>query len=302
MALTQNKNTSWKLGAAGYGRMSCFSLGTNGAKAYDFSNVVLPITSGSADVTQAYVLEPQYYATMDETVAKDINLGRGTNSVSGSVSFEFTRGLIDNIFTISEVNTNNSLPFFARNRYLSIYIADGSNLVTMSKAVWSSFSLSAEANSLVTGNLSLDIFGSSIDISNPSNITVNPSNTDYYELEKYWQYGISGKGITGFNFDCSRSTSAVYLNNLLEGPSYYIVGKLEVEIKVDVLGHYELAEGDLAFALGKTKKMTLKNSYASSKSYSLGSTSNAGTTTYTLRGLHNTIGEVFTIEERTSDT
>lgn len=301
MALDQTKNTSWKLGAAGYGRISCFQQGANLAKAYDFMGVVLPVTSGSADVSSSYIIEPQYYAGFDSEVAKDINLGRGTNTVSGNVSFDMTRGLMENIFTITEANTNNSLPFFARNRYLSIYVADGANLISMPLAMWSSFSLEAPTNSLVTGSLSLSLFGDSIDIGTPSNISVNPSDTDSYELEKYWQYGKSDVNIDGFTFACSRSISPVFLNNMLAGPSYYLVGKIEVEITVSILGNHSFLDGsDISFALGRNRIMILKNAYASSRNYTLGSMNGAGSSSYTLKGLHNTIGEVFSIGERSA--
>ena len=210
-----------------------------------------------------------------------IVMGKGYHHFTGSISFDMTVQAVSSLITSQ---------FLSRNSEFPIYISDGHANFEMNKCKWSSFSLSASPNSLVTG--SINDFKEDLQTSSS---TAPYIFTD--DLLAYWQTGdvnTDKNFVESFTLTLSQTLTATHLNTpKLSMPAYIRCGALDVSLQItcweDWFSHNSIN-------IGPTK-ITLTNQLIESMEFSTGGPTDTGSHSYTMKAfsLTSSAEKLFTI-------
>ena len=247
---------------------------------------ILPMLSATYSRNCSVPTASTYHIPMDDSKRTTIRLGSGTYSYSGDISFEWTDQMASLIFGDSA--SSSSLPdFFSRRSFLDMVLCDGEGYIDIQGAVWSSFNLTGQTNSLISSSLSFSTcngYVKDIEVTDVTNGSSRPSwyNINNVDLEPYWQYG--EEGVESFTLSFSRQVQPIYLNETVwKGPSYLRVGMMEANFQLTC---WEEWFDTLSLTLGRKKKIVFNSSaFMSQRSYQFSGIQGNGTKTYTLNAL-----------------
>ena len=235
--------------------------------------IIVPLLSAEYSKSQNVPTATTFHTPLNTSTRSIIRLSSGTSSYSGSISFELTGRLANLIFTQE---------MMYRRNFLDIMICDGEATIPIVGAVWNSFTISANPNSIVNGSISFSSCNGYRE-----NIQVNNGNSppDFFDdlpnLAPYWQYG--AEGVESFSLSFSRSVNPIYLNEpVWIGPSYLRVGMLEANFQITC---WEKWFNHLTLQLGPRKITFNSSAFTSQRSYSFSGLSGNGVKSYTVNAL-----------------
>lgn len=249
------------------------------------SGTIFPMLSATYSRNCSVPTASTYHIPMDDSKRTTIRLGSGTYSYSGDVSFEWTDQMASLIFG-SSVSSDSLPDFFSRRSFLDMVLCDGEGYIDIQGAVWSSFNLTGQTNSLISSSLSFSTCNGYVKDIVVTDVTNGSSRPSWYDreidLEPYWQYG--EEGVESFTLSFSRQVQPIYLNETVwKGPSYLRVGMMEANFQLTC---WEEWFDTLSLTLGRKKKIVFNSSaFMSQRSYQFSGIQGNGTKTYTLNAL-----------------
>lgn len=225
-----------------------------GGGAYINGQPVL-ITSGniSQTVNEPVVLPYDMpHITGDGADRFDINLGDGTYSYNGSISFDYTLEAVEELITKT---------FLSRNSEFDVVIHNGDQSYQLNKCKWSSFTISVSPQSLVTGSISFQSTNG-----NKQVLEAYSGAIQYifdHELLAYWNTG--NEEIESFNISLNQGLTPVYLNGNQYNPAYIRGGAITGTIQVNAwerwLTHTSVKIANKNIAFSKFLKEAMEFTY-----------------------------------------
>lgn len=209
------------IGYGGYGKMAIRSL--NGIL---LREVIIHITGAQVTLTFNRPMETTYNAPPNQESRAQIPLGVGTCLMTGSINFDFSQNSINGL--IEE-------DFLCRNNRFDLYMCDGRVAYTITDCSWSSFTISASPQSLVTGSIAFTALNRN-DNGEPyayiDKQIIDNSISNYFkdELVAYWEAGAND--VESFTLTLNQEITPVYLNNKFIMPSYLRAGALSISANI----------------------------------------------------------------------
>lgn len=249
------------------------------------NKVFVPYISANVQRQHNVSFSNTYHVPFSDTPRSRIRMNQGTFTFQGSVDFELTENILEQILTKD---------FLSRTTFFDIVFHDGEKMIELGKNMWQSISFNVQVNSIPTCNisfLSLNNFNEEIQISSGwSTILVDSKDQPLM----YWQSGSSNDDflIQSFSITFNRQVTPVFLNNQLKTPSYLRAGIIDCSMQVQCFDQW-FDEASLKIG---SKKITLLNEYAESQSWSFSGNNETGMKSRTIKGTNYSSQQVFTIK------
>ena len=234
---------------------------------------ILPLLSAEYSKSSNVPTASTYDTPLSSSTRSAIRLSSGTDSYSGSLSFEMTRQLSNLIFKES---------FMRRRSFLDIRLCDGEAKIDILGAVWNSLSISGNSGQIISCSLG---FNSCNGFKENIQVEERPDLPERFlelpNVEPYWKYG--AEGAESFSLSFSRNVQPVYLNESdWKGPSYLKVGMLDVNFQIIC---WEKWFDHLSISLGNRKIKFNSSAFVSSRGYNFSGIQGNGTKSYSINAL-----------------
>lgn len=268
------------------------------------------------------------FQTDDEDKMKEvkssIRCGYGTVSFSGNIDFDMTYGALK-LLTADKNKTYGSM--FQRSSLFHVQFFDGMHTCTLYNCVWNSFSISCQANSLITGSLAFQSnngYCENLMITKNKDVTEEAGNgtsssqmLDFDQndlLIPYWQTAMD-KGydsvLTQFSIGFDKNVQPVFLNNIWRTPSYLKPGLITVNLNATYVDYYDpsnqstsssSSQNNIIINIGneeeKGKKITLNSAVLMNQAYNMSNMNDVGQKTYTWNAINlDNTKNLFSIED-----
>lgn len=220
------------IGYGGYGKISIHRLSGELLR-----EVIIHITGATVSLNFNRPMETTYNAPPNQESRAQIPLGVGTCLMTGTINFDFSQNSINGL--IQE-------DFLCRNNRFNIYMCDGRVAYTITDCSWSSFSINASPQSLVTGSIAFTALNKNNNGEPYAYIdkqVIDNSIGNYFkdELVAYWEAGAND--VESFALTLNQEITPVYLNNKFIMPSYLRSGALSISANIvswkDWIGMYD---------------------------------------------------------------
>lgn len=254
------------------------SLGYGGFASIDGQSVL--VTSGSLEKSITPVLIDPLSCPIDGNRFPLI-IGSGINAWTGSVAFDLT------LDSVSKIVSSN---FIKRNSVFDVVLCDGNKSYSAPSAKWSSITISASPNALVTCSVSFSYTNSKSDnfiTHSSSKISVDFDDP----LLSYWFTG--EEEVESFTLTFNKNLTPVYANGSPNNPLYLREGLINATMQVSAwdtwLSHQSLKIAD--------KTVSFSEAVQENTTFSYGGLNSTGTHSYTLKcvAVQGSSQEVLTI-------
>lgn len=233
---------------------------------------LLQVTNASISRTRNIPTVNSYYLPYlsSDGATSPIRLGDGTYTFTGELSFQMTKGVVDNLFKSD---------LFSRNSWFSLSLYDGRKEIGISNCVWSGININCAPGGTVTMSIS---YSSNNGYHTDFMISKNVSSISYDDndfLIPYWQCG--HENFLDFSISFSRNVTPVFLNNDLYVPSYLRPGLAEISLNATTLTYISSWGSEIDVKIGKSHGIKLLKAALQSCQYNMSSMNDVGAITYT---------------------
>ena len=248
------------------------------------NDIFVPYTNANIQRSNQVSFSNTYHVPFSNEPRSKIRMNEGLFTFSGSVSFELTEHILQEVLTKD---------FLSRTSMFDIVFHDGEKMIEMKKNMWNSISFSVQVNSIPTCSISfvsLNSYKEEIETTNGwSSFDLGYKD---YPLQ-YWKSGSDDDDslIQSFTVSFSRNVTSVFLNNKLKTPSYLRAGIIDCSLEVQCYDEWF----DKASVNIGSKKITMLNEYSEEQSWSFAGNNQTGMKNRRIKGTNYSSEQVFTI-------